>query len=159
MTTRRPPRDDDGYTLIEVILAVAIMGITFVAVLSGIATTVVTARVHRDQADVSTVLVSASERVKAAAYVPGATSATYLGAAQTAPSLPAGWTSSVIVIPAVDSVTSLQNPLFWDGTTFQATPFDNPLGTPPVIPLQQIKITVTSPDNRAVQSMYVVKRG
>src|SRR5687767_11974431 len=82
---------DEGTSLIEVLLSIAIMGIGVVGVLGALATQVKGANLHRDQSDANAVLASAAERVHNAAYVTCASiSGTYVTAARTA-ILPSDW--------------------------------------------------------------------
>ena len=48
-TRARPGSNDTGETLIELIMAVAIMGITIVAIVGGIATSILMSDIHRKQ--------------------------------------------------------------------------------------------------------------
>ena len=61
-------RSEAGETLIEVMLSSALMGLVVVGVIGGLATTVLGAQVHREQADANTVLVSAMERIKSSDF-------------------------------------------------------------------------------------------
>jgi prepilin-type N-terminal cleavage/methylation domain-containing protein len=63
----RPSRDA-GETLIEVVIAIAIMGIAFVALMGGMLTAISLSALHRKQADTQLQLVSAVEQVKSAPY-------------------------------------------------------------------------------------------
>ena len=49
-TRARPGPDDKGETLIELMIAVAIMGIVVVAIVGGIATSILMSDIHRKQA-------------------------------------------------------------------------------------------------------------
>jgi hypothetical protein len=94
------------------------------------------------------VLLSAVEKVKTAAYVPCATGAVYLTAAQ-AVTLPAsgGWTKSAIAIPSISYWTK-------DGTFQSTCP-----GTSKVLDLELVTVTVTSPDGATTEQLSLVKRG
>lgn len=65
--------DDEGESLIELIMAVAIMGITVVAIVGGIATTILMSDVHRKQATAGSYVRSYAEAVSA--YVASGTPA------------------------------------------------------------------------------------
>ena len=67
-----------GESLVEIVVAVAILGLGVVALLGGLGTAVSTSGLHRRQADVSAVLTAASERVKLADYMACAGAAEYL---------------------------------------------------------------------------------
>ena len=60
----RSLRSDDGTTLIEVIVTVAIMGIAFAVILGGMATSVLMSDVHRKQATSQTILRDYAEAVQ-----------------------------------------------------------------------------------------------
>ena len=64
----RGERSEAGETLIEVIIASALMAFAVVALVAGLATTVLGSHVHREQADGNSVLVSAIERIKSADF-------------------------------------------------------------------------------------------
>ena len=58
----------EGFTLVEVLVAVTILSIAVVAILGGLATSVFGSSVHRSQADLDAALVNAEEVIKAATY-------------------------------------------------------------------------------------------
>lgn len=57
-------RGDRGDTLVEILAALAVLGIGITALLGGLVTNITTTGVNRDQAQVSAILLSASEHVK-----------------------------------------------------------------------------------------------
>lgn len=61
---KTPSAGAPGFTLVEVLVALVILGITFGAVLGGMATSINTSDLHRQQAQVQAVLASAVEKVK-----------------------------------------------------------------------------------------------
>jgi prepilin-type N-terminal cleavage/methylation domain-containing protein len=61
---------DEGFTLVEVLVAVLILSIAVVAILGGLATSVFGSSVHRSQADLDAALVNAEEVIKAVTYQP-----------------------------------------------------------------------------------------
>lgn len=60
--------DDAGVSLIEVLIAVAIMGVLFVSVLGGLTTAILASDMHRKQATAETLLRSFAETIKAETY-------------------------------------------------------------------------------------------
>lgn len=60
----KPPGGDRGETLVEILAALAVLGIGITALLGGLVTNITTTGVNRDQAQVSAILLSASEHVK-----------------------------------------------------------------------------------------------
>jgi type II secretory pathway pseudopilin PulG len=142
VTAHRSVRDVDherGDTLIEVLIAVTILGIAFVAILAGLATTINLSGRQRGQANASVVLVSAADSVKNQAYVDCATSYS----ASSGVTLPAGWSTSDLTISSIK---------YRSGTAWSATcpgPDQN---------VQLVTITATAPDGRSAESVDVVKR-
>ena len=147
---------DDGYTLVEVLVAIVIMGVAFVSLLGALRMSIIGSDYHKQQSQVEAVLGSAAENVKAVAHVAcaQATEPTYIAAAQAAATAtPPGWAAAQVQITDIK---------WWDGTTFNAPAAGNAncyddaahhnLG------LQLITITVTNPGTRATQSMSVEKR-
>ncbi len=136
-----------GETLLEVLIASALMAIAVVAILGGLGTTVLSTVVHRDQADANTVLVKAVETMKgvpfnqvdcSAAHTDAGRQATYVNAAT--PGLPSGWTVSVSIKYQTGTSGS-----FADSTCTKD------------FPLQLVTVTATSPSNRATPKMNFVK--
>jgi len=147
--------DERGETLIELIIAIAIMGIAFIGIIGAMSSGVVASATHRSQADARAVLIASVEKLKSSdtVYVNCATPATasYVSAARSVavPTEPATWT------PAAIQITSIT---YWDGTT-------NTFGSScqdvsaPLNRLQLIRMAVTSPENNTTESASFVKRG
>ena len=140
---------DSGFTLVEVLIAVVIMGIAFAALLGGMATSTLTSDIHRKQALAAALLSQAAESVKddnRNAYSNAACTGVAVYNPYTGVSLPPGWALAAGYQPI--KVLSVQ---YWDGATFQPT---CTLGEK----LQLIRLKVASPDGRAEESVGVVKR-
>jgi len=144
---------DAGTSLIEVMVAVILVGITFVALLAGLSTVALGSDIHRQQADAEVVLTSAAERLKApeVPHQPCANenNAVYLAAARSA-AVPPGWdpTSTIRIAPG--------GVRYWDGANFGATCHDTAtLGH--LLTLQEITLEVRSPDDRAVEKITIVR--
>lgn len=153
MNAPDPPRGtgDAGTSLIEVMVAVILVGITFVALLAGLSTVALGSDIHRQQADAEVVLTSAAERLKAP-EVPHQPCANednpiYLAAARSA-AVPPGWdpTSTIRIAPG--------GVRYWDGSSFGGICHDNALG---LLTLQEITLEVRSPDDRAVETITIVR--
>lgn len=143
---------EDGFTLVEVLVALAILGIAFAVLLGGMQTTILGSDIHRQEASAGAVLVQAAEAVKdedrnkfltCAQVASGSTYNPYDGMAN----LPDGWAASGAI--TVDSIRS------WNGTGFQ-------VGCP--LPsdawrLQRITLSVKSKNGRATETISVVKAG
>jgi len=145
---------DAGTTLIEILMAVILVGIAFVALLAGLSTVALGSDIHRQQADAEVVLTSAAEHLKApeVLHQPCAEpdNPIYLAAARSAV-VPPGWDlpTSTINILAVH---------YWDGSDFAEDNlcYDTPaFGN--LLTLQEITLEVRSPDERAVESITIVQ--
>src|SRR5579859_5117878 len=62
-------RGEHGFSLVESVIAVAVLGIVASAMVGGMATSIATSDIHREQSVVNTVMVSAAEMVKKTPYV------------------------------------------------------------------------------------------
>jgi prepilin-type N-terminal cleavage/methylation domain-containing protein len=136
------PVDDEGFTLIECLISIAILGIAFAALLGGMAASSTTSDFHRKEATANTLLVSATESVKDVVRNPfhdcgsGLAYNPYTG----------------VVLPTPSWRITIDSVLYWDGTTFQGT-------CSPDYRLQLINLRVTSPDSRAIERVGIVKQG
>jgi len=147
-------RDDDrGTTLVEILIALAVLGIVFITVLGGMGVTTIASDVHRKQANAHAILLSAVERLKSSTEVAydfdcNADFSNYLAEIRKVPRpAPAiTWPASTITIPSVQ---------FWNGTTFDATCHD----VMPILRLQLITVAVTSADGKVTEKLDVIKRG
>jgi prepilin-type N-terminal cleavage/methylation domain-containing protein len=134
-----PVRDEAGFTLIEVIVTVAIMGISFLIIVGGIGTAILGSDLNRRKASVQSVLRTAAEDVKGANYVACAT--TY-------------------PLPPTEGYTSALEVDYWDalGNTFVAGTCVPATDTG----LQLVSITVTrdatAEAHNVEASVQVVKR-
>lgn len=138
-------RRDGGFTLVEVLVTVALMGIAFTALLGGLTTSIIGSDVHRQMSVTDTVAISAAEQVKSSStlFVGCATASSYLSAAQVA--VPSSWAASTVAITAVSYLN-------WNGSPSK---FTTPcLDT--TMP-QLVTITVTAPNGRGQSSVSVLK--
>ena len=74
---RRSASRDAGFTLVEMLVTVMIVGIAFAIIVGGVGVSLVTADYHRKQATVQASLRNAAEALKGAAYVSCATTTAY----------------------------------------------------------------------------------
>jgi type II secretory pathway pseudopilin PulG len=141
-TRGRPGASDSGETLVELIISVAIMGISVVALIGGIATTILMSDIHRKQATAGSYVRSYAEAVGTYVDVPGNFNATTSPSAlQTAVDFaaPTGFTATVT--PPVRC---------WTGTAFGTCLASSTA--------QQLTLKVASTDSRASESLVVVVR-
>lgn len=133
--------DDRGETLLELLIAVAILGIAVVAIVGGIGVGVLMSDVHRKQATAGTAARDFGEaiehKVLAGGYVLCASPSSY--AAPPGYTAPTGFTSSV---------TSVR---YWSGTAWGSS-----CGADSG--LQQVNVRVASTDGRASEQLTVVVR-
>jgi Tfp pilus assembly protein PilV len=145
MTLRRRSAADRerGESLIEVLLAVTVLGIAFVGILAGLATAINLSARHRGQANADVVLVSAAESVKNQAYVPCPNVSTSSYNPTQGVTLPNGWAASDLQVTEVKK---------WNGSSFVTScpATDNSL--------QLITIRAATPDGKSSESIDVVKR-
>ena len=97
---------DAGETLVELLVAVVILGLAFVAILGGILVSVETSTLHRRQAQSQIALRAWAEQIAGGAYSDCATTAGF--GAPTA-TLPSGFTAAVGAVQ------------YWNGTAFVAS--------------------------------------
>lgn len=132
---------DRGESLIELLVAITIMGIAVVAIVGGIGTAVLMSDIHRKQATAGTAARDFGEaienQVMAGGYVPCAAPAKY--AAPNGYQPPGGFTSSVTAVK------------YWAGGAWAAS-----CGTDSG--LQQVTVQVASTDGRATEKLVVVLR-
>lgn len=133
---------DDGTTLVEMLVAIAILGVTGVAFTGAFFTMTVVSSYHRDQATGGTALRSYAEAVTADTYVECA--ASYAAASYAAVS---GFTVSNTV-----TYWKSDNVFYASGATGSPCPAAADNG------LQRVLVTVTSTDGRDVETLSVFKR-
>ncbi len=133
MSARQRDGSDAGLTLVEVLLAVSILGVGVLVLVGGMMTSIKVSGQGQVAAEGQTALRAYAEAVSAADYVDCAGS--YPSPGFTAPS---GWVASA---PAVT---------YWDGSTFTAA-----CGTD--LGLQRVALTITASDGSVV-SLTIAKR-
>jgi len=142
-TRARPGSNDEGETLLEVVMSVAIMGIAVVAIVGGIATSILMSDIHRKQATAGAYVRSYAEAVVGYVAVPGNFNATTVPSAlQTAVGFaaPAGFIASVTMVQCWDDT----------GKVFGGCVAGNTV--------QRVTLSVASTDSRASESLVVVVR-
>jgi type II secretory pathway pseudopilin PulG len=125
---------DEGATLIELLMTVAIIGIAFGALIGGMFTFTYTTSEHQHQAAGAEYIREYAEAVAGTAYVACATAATYV---PTTFVVPTGWVAAPMVVT------------YWSGAAFVVT-------CPPDGGLQRVHLTLS--DIRDGESIDIVKR-
>lgn len=149
LTRARPGLDDDGETLLELMIAVAIMGIVVVAIVGGIATSILVSDIHRKQATAGAYVRSYSETVVAyvAAGTP-ASNANFAGA-----STPDYRPSTVGFTAPAGFVASVKSVWCWDDASKE---FISSCAAPSAV--QQVTVNIASSDSRASETLRVIVR-
>jgi len=141
-TRVRSGSNDEGETLIELIIAVAIMGLAVVAIVGGMFTFILMSDIHRKEASAGAYVRNYAEAV-AGHYDASASPNSYL------PSAAMGF----VLDPATTGFTAdVKSVECWNAT---ASVFGTCSGGSPV---QQITLRVASNDLRASESLAVVVR-
>jgi prepilin-type N-terminal cleavage/methylation domain-containing protein len=122
-----------GETLLELLIAVVILGITAVAVVGGLATGIKMSDVHRKQAVAGAAVRDAAEFIAEQAYQSGC------GASYSVPTPPTGYQANAVTIK------------WWDGAAFNG-PCTSDLG------VQQVSVEVHSADHHVSETLKVIVR-
>jgi type II secretory pathway pseudopilin PulG len=130
-----------GESLLELIIAVAIMGIAVVAIVSGLATSIIVSDVHRKQATAGEYVRSFAESIETAvAGSPTGYSATCSPSYGSGFSVPSGFNAQVATVT------------YWTGSAFSATCPATDSG------MQKVSLKVSSTDGRASEKLDVIIR-
>jgi prepilin-type N-terminal cleavage/methylation domain-containing protein len=126
-------RDDAGFTLVEVLLAVSILGLGVLVVVGGMMTSIMVSAQGRRSAEGQTAIRAYAEAVSGTAYSPCATTYASPGFA-----VPSGWSTAPVSVS------------YWNGSGFVA-------GCAPDAGLQRVTLRLTSVDG-GVESLSLAKR-
>jgi prepilin-type N-terminal cleavage/methylation domain-containing protein len=135
---------ESGFTLVEMLIAVFIMGLIATAVLGALGTVVRASRSSNELARVEAVMSAAADRLEVTPYIPCATTSSYAPPVKSA-------SGTVEWGPSTVSVLSVT---YWNGTAFVAGPCST---TSTLNAIQRITFEVVSPDGVARRQMEVVK--
>ncbi|GAA1589352.1 MULTISPECIES: type IV pilus modification PilV family protein [Kribbella] len=145
--------DERGESLLEVLIAVAIMGIAVVALMAGLTTSIMMSDIHRKQATTGEYVRDYAEAIESALTSSTCTSSTPAAGCYKACSagswyenpagfsVPTGYSRSVVA----------GSSKYWNGTSWQST-----CGTDTGV--QQVTVQVASSDGRASERIVVVLR-
>jgi Tfp pilus assembly protein PilE len=141
-TRARPGPDDKGETLIELMIAVAIMGIVVVAIVGGIATSIMMSDIHRKQATAGAYVRNYAEAVVA-----------YVAAGSFDASASPDYSPSKVVFAApAGFVASLTSVRCWVDASNQFSSCTTGSS------VQQVTLNVASSDSRASETLLVIVR-
>lgn len=160
----KPPRatSDAGFTLVELLMAVVLLGVGAAAVMYGFLNSVGSSDRARQQAQANVVVTAAAEAVIDQSRNPFVTCATTYNPT-VGVDLPAGWTAANLTLQIRYWNPRLTNPADpssrvefdaacpWAGTA--------EADVPAAAKLQEITVTATHPNGRASRSLVVLKRG
>jgi type II secretory pathway pseudopilin PulG len=144
----RTIRGEAGFSIAETIVTIAIVGITFSAILGGLMTSIKVSALQRTEATADTVARSAAEWVKDSLHNPYTP-------------CPATYSTTGLSVPSGYSV-SISQVQYWTGAAPVAgTPYSPAFQSSCVSPdrgLQRITIVVTSSDGQATETVQILKR-
>ncbi|MEM1335128.1 MAG: prepilin-type N-terminal cleavage/methylation domain-containing protein [Actinomycetota bacterium] len=162
-------RRDAGFTLSEVLVAVALLGVSVVTIIGGVRAVVTASATSDEQAKVEAVLVSASDRLRAAEYIPCPDLDGDYGALTAAAASTVGWNADRVDVvriqywdptagspPGADAIDADGD---WSPTNSLSSPTgcQTDIGLTTARTLQKLTIRVTSPDGSLARSIDVVK--
>jgi prepilin-type N-terminal cleavage/methylation domain-containing protein len=147
---RQDIASDAGFSLVEIVITIAIVGITFSAILGGLITSITVSALQRQEATADTIVRSAAELVKDSEQNPYRNCAGTGAYSLTGLSIPSGFSVQITHVAYWS----------WDG---QPVPATYAVGFQPNCPsqdhgIQQITVAATSSDGQATESVQVIKR-
>ena len=132
-------RSQAGATLVEVLIAVMVLGIAFVSVLGAFGTSIASSDLHRRQAVAETAIRRYAEAVKAQSFVS---------------TCPASYGMGTFVVPTTPYVFTAAAPVvaYYNQATNDWT------GSCSATAIQRVTVSITSDDGRVDAELDVVKR-
>lgn len=152
---------DGGFSLVETVVAVALLGVAAASILGGLWTAIRVSRVGNDVAKVEAVLSSAADRLTGWVYLPCPAqdaSGGYLPVVQAA-SGAVGWPTSTVTITSIRywSPESAATGSWTSTNGIAGTECNQAVGLSTARTLQKVTVRVTSPDGRSTRALEVVK--
>lgn len=136
-------QEEAGFTLIEMLIVMMLLGVGFVAVLGGMTTSMISSTLHRDQAQAETEVRRYAEVLKETA-TSTACPASYAGVAFTPVAKGPDGTLYTAAAPVVVDYLDAS------GASVACTASPKPL--------QVVRVSVTSADGKATETVEVLKR-
>jgi type II secretory pathway pseudopilin PulG len=134
---------DRGETLLELLVALAIMSLTVVAVVGGLVAGIAVSDIHRKQSTAAAAARDYAENVEkhvaSTGYTSCAAPSAYAPGAVGYTAVPSGYTATPVAVR------------YWSGTAWVASPCTD-------IGLQELTVRVASSDARAAEQLVVVLR-
>jgi type II secretory pathway pseudopilin PulG len=140
-----------GFSLVEVVVSITLMGTVVIASISAVATSVRASSVSRSAAEVETAIVNAADRVNRADKA-----CDYTIFAQAAVQTE-GWPPSAASVTQEYYVPPVDPTVAGEWLTGTSLTPACPAGVATDLLVQRITIRVTSPDSRVTRSIQVVK--
>jgi len=133
-----PRKADDGVSLVELLMAIAIMSIAFVAILGAFGTSVIASDIHRKDATGDTLVRSLAETIKNEPYRPGTVACASYGSSF---AVPGAYNSPTVTIE------------YWNGAAAKFTPTCGDDSG-----VQRVTIAIASKDGRGQETTQILKR-
>jgi type II secretory pathway pseudopilin PulG len=140
-------RSEGGFSLAEIVITIAIVGITFTALLGGMLTAIKVSTQHQRNATADTLARSVAEWVKDPVQTPYVNCAGGTTYGLTGVTRPSGYSVAMVV-------------RYWNGATPTGVAYQPVFQTSCATDagLQQITITATAPDGTTTESVQILKR-
>jgi len=143
---RHDIRSDAGFSLVEIVITIGIVGVTFSAILGGLFSSITVSALQQKEATADTVARSAAEVVKDSAHNPYFNCAPPGHYSLTGLSVPSGFSAHITDVA------------YWDGQppVGGAVVFQSNCGSD--LGIQRITIAASSSDGQATETVQVIKR-
>jgi prepilin-type N-terminal cleavage/methylation domain-containing protein len=143
---RHDIRSDAGFSLVEIVITIAIVGVTFSAILGGLFASITVSALQQKEATADTVARSAAEVVKDSERNPYSNCAGAGHYSLTGLSVPSGFSVHITDVA------------YWDGQPPAGGAVVFQSNCPSDRGMQRITIAATSADGQATETVQVIKR-